>query len=276
MDYVLAKVSRKEHLFKLISDKSLYEGVMFNNDLYISYDPDHNLDEESWFKIEGFSQQEFYLQWLKEDFDPKVAELLEKKYFSNIKYIVSVQQEGNIYCFQKITPSIFLKKKFISFNEHFCIKEDAAILIINELPEAIYFKDNDILIFKNLPTISSIFKGIDSLYKEATDDNVKNFLSAEFVKTTNDFNVVKVSKPNRKRIAMAMDSLERFTSEDKVKIFEYIKEYCPETLEYDQNAGSFEISTDGQLKILLYGIEQRFYTTPINNEKRLANSIIKL
>ena len=29
-------------------------------------------------------------------------------------------------------------------------------------------------------------------------------------------------------------------------------------------------------KNLLYGIEQRFYTTPIGNEKRIANSIIRI
>ena len=31
-----------------------------------------------------------------------------------------------------------------------------------------------------------------------------------------------------------------------------------------------------ELKMLLYGIEQRFYTTPVGGEKRLANSVITL
>lgn len=32
-------------------------------------------------------------------------------------------------------------------------------------------------------------------------------------------------------------------------------------------------SNDEELKFLLYGIEQRFYTTILGDEKRLANSI---
>ena len=30
------------------------------------------------------------------------------------------------------------------------------------------------------------------------------------------------------------------------------------------------------MKYLLWGIEQRYYTTPVTNEKRVANSITKL
>ena len=34
--------------------------------------------------------------------------------------------------------------------------------------------------------------------------------------------------------------------------------------------------SEKELKELIYGIEQRYYTTEIGNEKRLANSVIKL
>ena len=39
---------------------------------------------------------------------------------------------------------------------------------------------------------------------------------------------------------------------------------------------SFEVGSENELKMLLYGIEQRFYTTPVGGEKRLANSVITL
>ena len=38
--------------------------------------------------------------------------------------------------------------------------------------------------------------------------------------------------------------------------------------------GRFVVRSNEDLKNLLYGIDQRYYTTPINNEKRIANSII--
>jgi hypothetical protein len=37
---------------------------------------------------------------------------------------------------------------------------------------------------------------------------------------------------------------------------------------------SFEVGTEDELKMLLYGIEQRFYTTIVGGEKRIANSVV--
>ncbi|EFA5442641.1 ATP F0F1 synthase synthase, partial [Escherichia coli] len=51
---------------------------------------------------------------------------------------------------------------------------------------------------------------------------------------------------------------------------------CSEKLKFDDGTGCFEISCDEELKLLLYGIEERYYTTRFGNEKRLANSIQKL
>lgn len=50
-----------------------------------------------------------------------------------------------------------------------------------------------------------------------------------------------------------------------------IGDYCPE-LKVAEN--SFEIGTEGDMKKLLFEIEQRFYTTPVGREKRIANSVI--
>ena len=36
---------------------------------------------------------------------------------------------------------------------------------------------------------------------------------------------------------------------------------------------NFTIESENDLKSLLYGIEQRYYTTLLGNEKRLANSV---
>ena len=42
----------------------------------------------------------------------------------------------------------------------------------------------------------------------------------------------------------------------------YIESYCEAKLKFDGKTNKFKISTDDELKILLYGIEQRYYTTP--------------
>ena len=58
-------------------------------------------------------------------------------------------------------------------------------------------------------------------------------------------------------------------------MFDYIHTYCKH-INYDPGQKQFSIADDAQLKFLLYGIEQKFYTTPYTHEKRLANSVQKL
>ena len=87
------------------------------------------------------------------------------------------------------------------------------------------------------------------------------------------FETDKVKKTNRKLIAQAVDQFSNMKQEDREKIFSYIKEYCPNLSVEDQQ---FAISSNKDLKMLLYGIGQRFYTTPVGDEQRVANSTITL
>lgn len=68
-----------------------------------------------------------------------------------------------------------------------------------------------------------------------------------------------------------MKTLSELNENDRKNIFAYIGDYCPE-LQSSEN--SFEIGTEDDMKKLLFGIEQRFYTTPVGGEKRIANSVI--
>lgn len=273
---MFAKVKglRKKPYFKLVSDHTLFEAVDIDIAHCVEYNPDHNLDEDAWFKVENFNQRAFCIDLLQADFDSKDYDDLVKAQFAKIGYLFSLQ--GDDFYFQKITPSLFLKRKMIGFGEAAEIEESDNRLVINALPDAVYFKNSNTLVFKNLATVSSIFKGIDELYKEATNEEVQEFLDEEFLELTGDLDLAKVSKPNRKRIALAMDTLNNMTAADKDQMLSYVHSYCDQKLTFDAANKKFEIQTDEELKLLLYGIEQRFYTTPLSKEKRLANSVIAL
>lgn len=273
MNHIFAKVKghSKKVIFKLISDHTLYEGMNVNLASCVAYSPDHNLDEDAWFKVDKFSQKAFCLDFLKNNFDSKDFDDLNKDQFAKIVYIFSTQ--GNDFYFQKISPSLFIYKKFIAFGEVTKMENGENRLVINDQPDAIYFKDLDTLIFRNLPSISGIFKGIDELYKEATNDEVDSFLKEPFISLGADFGVQSVSKPNRKRIALAIASLANMSPQDRSDMLTYINEYCDGKLSFDAASGKFEVTKDDELKMLLYGVEQRFYTTPFGNQKRLANSV---
>lgn len=273
MNHVLARVKRftKKPFFKLISDHTLYENIDISLSTCVPYSPDHNLDEDSWFKIDQFSQQTFCIDFLKNNFSSQDYDDLKKEYFPNIAYILAVQ--GDDFYFQRAAPSLFVKKKMIGFGEVAEIKESSNHLVINNQPDAIYFKSADALVFRNLASVSGIFKGIEIIYREATRQETESFLQSDFVELRNNYNADKVSKPNRKRIALAMDSLENLSGQERVEILAYIGDYCSQKLTLNETTRKFEISTDDELKLLLYGIEQRFYTTPFGQEKRLANSV---
>ena len=273
MDHVFARVKgiRKKPYFKLISDHTLFDPIVIDLAHCIEYNPDHNLDEDAWFKVEKFSQEGFCIELLKNNFDSKDYDDLVKSHFAKIGYLFSLQ--GDDFYFQKITPSLFLKRKLIGFGETAEVEESDSRLVINAVSDAIYFKNHDTLIFKNLATISSIFKGIDTLYKVATNDEVEVFLEEDFIELSNGYDMNKVSKPNRKRIALAMDTLAALPVEERDQMYSYIHSYCEQKLKFDYENSKFEINSDDELKYLLYGIEQRFYTTPLGHEKRLANSV---
>lgn len=273
VDLVLAKVKgrSKKSIFKLLSDETLFDELVVTDDACVGYAPDHNLDEDSWFKIDNFSQQAYCLEILKTDFDSKDYDDLPKAKFKDIAQLYAVQ--GDNFYFQKITPSLFVTKKMIAFGEAAELESTEKRLVVNQVADAVYYKAQDKLVFKNLATISSIFKGIDELYKEATKEEVEKFLEEDFIELADGYDTSKVSKPNRKRIALAMDTLAALPVEERDQMYSYIHSYCEERLKFDKETSKFEINSDDELKYLLYGIEQRFYTTPLGHEKRLANSV---
>ena len=175
MDCVLVKVKRLRvnPIFKLLSDKALFKTIKLNVATCISYTPDHNLDEDSWFKIENFSKQKYSLSILEKPFDSKNYNDLKKNLFTDIVYICSVQDDD--FYFQKVTPSLFLKRKTITFGDIAEVEDGEDRLVVNDIPDAIYIKKSDTLVFRNLATISSIFPGIDELYREATQAQVEKY-----------------------------------------------------------------------------------------------------
>ena len=228
------------------------------------------LEDGEWFEIKDFSQQEYYLNdLLEQDLDSVDFDSLSKQDFDKIDYLF-VKKDKYIY-FQNIPKSGLVKKKRIGcFGEVFKYNSESNEIIINDFPDAIYEKDTDTLFFHRLESITSIFRGIDQLYREATAKETSDFLENDFITLKDNYTSDKVKSANRKRIAMASQTLNELTQDERNNIFSYIGGYCPEL---KPNEESFEVSSEEDLKLLLFGIEQRFYTTLVGGEKRIANSV---
>ena len=262
---------RKTPYKKLLSDTKLYQTLDPTAVSMVRYNPDHNLDEDAWFKIDKFSEQEFYIGELNGDLDTKDCDDLSKGKFRDISCLISIQ--GKDIYFQKVTPSSFITRKIIQFGEAAHLEESANRIIVKSVPDAVFIKGSDVLLFKDISSVSSIFPGIDQLYKEATEAEVKAFLNSEFIQLVKPYDHSSVSKPNRKRLALVNDTLQAMPAAQRENLVEYIKDYCKEAVTLTADGERFELSTDQQLKFVLYGIEERFYTTMHSQEKRLANSV---
>lgn len=272
MNQLLAKTKGKDgNYFKVISDEVIFN-LPKDLDKPVKYQPDHKLDEDSWFAIDEFSTKEFCIPFLQKKFISTEYVQIEKKYYNSIDFLCAHQ--AGIYYFQKIGSKQFISKKLLSLNS-LTITENEPVIVINKYADAIYNLKKDTLYFKSLTLVSTIFKGIEELYREATENETEKFLENDFIVVGDSYSADKVKKANRKRIAMAMDTIKKFNLQEKKKIFSYIKGYCKD-LHFDKKAETFTIETDDHLKQLLYGIEQRFYTTILGGERRLANSVTNI
>lgn len=238
----------------------------------VNYSPETELNEGDWYCIQQASTQQYAVDWFSSDYNTVDFELLRKEEYEKVDYIV-VKNDTNL-CFQNVSKTRCISKKRIAYiGEKYRYEGESRSITINNIPDAIYSQEEDRLYFRKLESITGIFKGIDQLYKEATKEEIEGFLGNDFISLYNDYSEEDVKKANRKRIALALKTLSSLDEDDRESIFKYIEEYCPE-LEKEDN--KFKIGTEDELKLLLYGIEQRFYTTSVTKEKRIANSVITL
>lgn len=287
MDYLLAKIKgRNGGLSMVLSDETVFDCVPdFSNAR--AYDDDYKLQDGEWFVVDEFSTKSYCLDVLKSNFDATAYSNLSKHLYRKIAYVISVQEdeEGNvIYIFQNVTSSLLLsKQKFISFGpidlgiagvtntDQASLVNNENILVLKNLPDCYYIKTENKLYFRNLSSITSIFNGINELYNEATDEEVQTLFDMEMINIGADFGIDKVRIPNRRKIKEALMKYESFSEEKKQLLPSYVGKYCP-TL-FDEDTQMFNINSEKELTELLNGMNQRYYTTEIDGEKRIANSV---
>lgn len=287
MDYLLAKIKGRGAGFSMVlSGETVFDNIPdFSNAR--TYDDDYRLHDGEWFVVNDFSTKSYCIELLNNDFDATVYSNLAKQLYRKIAYVISVQEgeDGNvIYIFQNVTSSLLLsKQKFISFGpielgisgitntDQASLVNNENILVLKNSPDCYYVKAEDKLYFRNLSSITSIFDGINELYNEATDEEVQTLFDLEMVNLGADFGADKVKIPNRRKIKEALIRYNSFSDEKKQLLPNYISKYCP-TL-FDEETWKFNINSEKELTELLNGMNQRYYTTEIDEEKRLANSI---
>lgn len=233
------------------------------------FDNRTNLGDYEWFRLENFSTKDFATKEIKKKTTGADYDLATQADAAGIEYIFELSDE--LLFFQKVTRNAFIKKRsFITLGEGFEKKENISLFQINVYPDAIYDRTKDVLYFRKLFSITKIFNGINEIYRAATDTEVQSFLAENAFSLADGFSAEKVKIPNRKKIALVQDTFSKMSKQKKKEMFDYIKDYYPNL---SLNNGKAQISSEEDLKNILYGLEERFYTTLITKEKRIANSI---
>lgn len=270
---VKLKQREKNKYRKMLSTNEIIYSEFDENAVSTSpYSSGAILEDEEWFCISEASKQKYANELMSGGFSTVDFESLDRKDFGKIDFLFVLS--GKSIFFQNISKAkLVSKKRICHFGEGFKYESNCDEITVNDFPDAIYQIETDTLYFHRLESVVSIFRGIDQLYKEATHEETETFLCNDFISLKDGYSAAEVKKANRKRIALAQKTLAQLTESDRKNIFSYIGEYCPNLKTSDK---TFQVGTENELRMLLYGIEQRFYTTPVGSEQRIANSVIAL
>ena len=271
MNYLLAKLKGRtnEFLKVVASSNNILEVPNLTN--IQNYTPEYKLEDNEWFKLDNFLPRGYTNGLIENTFSGTTFNQITTDKYEDIKYLCCKQ--NSLYLFQKISINKLLSKNWFKITDSPTLQLNKPIIVLNEWIDAVYDKSSDTLYFKDIVKIKQMFRGIESLYRTATQTEVNTFFGHSFISLGTSFTTNSVKNANRRRIAMAIDTLNSFTEEEVVEVVNYTKSYCTSV---PINGNMFVIETEEHLKLVLFGIEQRYYTTNIQPEKRLANSILEM
>lgn len=276
MNYLIARKKRTNNTYYNIITEEHAEFYTIPDDLNPSrpFDNNYSLEEDEWFGIQNFTETEYCIPILQGEFNSAINNQIGNNEYRQVKFFCAYQSD-NFYCFQKFSSGTLISRKWFNLTGEPTLKSEQPIFILKEIPDAVYVKDADTLFFKKLTDLKTIFPNIIDLYKEATDAQTETFLANDFINLDESYTTDMVKSANRKRIAMATETLANLDPGQRNEIHTYIRGYCP-GLSFSEENSTFDIVNEEHLKLLIFGIEQRFYTTLVGNERRVANSISRI
>ena len=277
MDYICTKLkpkSRNDYRKILSSGKLVFPEFDLSAISVTPYQPGTVLEEDALFSVANAKSQAFAVDLMNKTYKTQDFDAIKRPEVHQIDYLFVLRENSPFVFFQNFPRTkLVAKKRIYLMGESFVYRDDWEEITIRDVPDAVYDKTTDTLYFHKLESVTGIFAGIDQLYREATQEETEAFLDEDFISLKDGFSAAKVKTANRKRIALAAETLKKLNPDQRKQMSDYIGEYCPNLKTADS---TFEIASEQNLKMLLYGIEQRFYTTLIGDEKRLANSIVSL
>ncbi len=263
-------------LYKLVDQVSIGEYNEIKLDDAIPYDA-NNTEAGQWFYVENSEVLECSYPMLNQSFDVVDLISITSNQFSGhgIDFIAYFDNER--YYIQKITKGSFLKKKWLSLNGNVVkYSENDDVVYINPIPNCIYESKSHRVYFMDIAKAYSVFPFLKLDYKEATKHDIEQILQSDMIRIEGGFKADDVGLTNRKRIASILTKFNDYDKADKESLRKYIREKTGGELPFNEGDNKFVIVNDSQLRLFLYGVQQRFYQPPLENEVQVATATTKL
>lgn len=278
MNCLYARSNSKFHL--VLSDDNcpqLFTNINLDQISSVPYNPTSILEEDDWFSInlsktESEENEEKIsdpLELLSRQIDTTLPNLKTKQY-KDVKYFVFEPSGKKWFLLQKVlSGSKIYGKRLLTVSDQPEILQQP-VIIINEEPDALYNYETNTLYFKKLDKLNSIFSNINSLYREATKEEMDTFFQMDLIAVDQNFSTNKIGMLNRKNIALILETYKAYDADVKKELHSYI-----DNLSLPKNdEGKYIIDNDKNLKNFIYALQERYYTTLATQEKRLAQAFI--
>ena len=271
MGIFIAKLKNDESWYKLKDGETAtyYEDINLNDAM--NYNPDNTLAGQ-WFKysLDKNSVPSIFSN----EIDSVNLNSLVRNQYKNIE-IIAYYHNSHFYI-QNVTTGSYLSKKWFAWDGDVVkYQERDDIIFINPMPNCIYSLTDKTVYFMDISKAYSLFKFLKIAYKEATREETERMLSSDIIEAHN-FTYDKVGVQNRKRIKSVIDIYESYDTAKKNSLKIYISNSIGNRLQYNMHTKKFKIETDNQLRLLLFGIQKRFYKALFETETKVATSVAKL
>lgn len=238
------------------------------------YDSNNNVAHQ-WFRIENFRSTEYFNEIFANHIDAGELTTIHVNQLDDIKYFA--YYTDNKFYIQRMLTGCYIKKAgFWSTGDTIEFANDNKMVTINPIPDGVYDLNSDTLYFLELNRLYSIFSNIKNEYVQGTSGSIHEFLANDIISLDENFSEGKVSLSNRKRISEVARVYNAYSMEQKEELKNYICQFSHGDLEYNEHERKFSIKNDIDLRLLLFGMQMRFYKQPLNDDVQVATSTTSL
>ncbi len=117
MNTLLAFISGDATYKVLSKQDDIYDSRLMNFDHNCEFAEGADLDDDEWFKLENFESKAYFLPILGENIAAAQFNQLPEAKYADITYLMAVQDNGNTFCFQRLTSQSVLKKKILKISQ---------------------------------------------------------------------------------------------------------------------------------------------------------------